>query len=66
MLCQECWVEEASVQFRYLWGGEVHEVGYCLACAQREPLSWLLAASIAVLSICSQTLSPNGASPRFK
>jgi len=43
MLCQKCWTEEARVHFCCVWGGETHEIGYCLACAQEEPLSWLLA-----------------------
>ena len=43
MLCRKCWMEEASVHFRCFSRGRVHEIAYCLACAQHEPLSWLLA-----------------------
>lgn len=43
MLCRKCWTQEASVHFRYVCGGEVHHIAYCLACAQDEPWSWLLA-----------------------
>lgn len=43
MLCRKCWSEEASVHFHTLYGGEFQHVGYCLACAQDDPWSWLLA-----------------------
>ena len=43
MLCRKCWTEEASVHFRYVCGGEAHDLSYCLACAQHEPWSWLFA-----------------------
>jgi len=43
MLCQKCWNEEARVHFCRVWGGEVHWLSTCLACAQDEPLSWVLA-----------------------
>jgi len=31
------------MHFRYLCGGETHHIAYCLACAQDEPWSWLVA-----------------------
>jgi len=43
MLCRKCWTEEASVHFHTLCGGEFQDVAYCLACAQDDPWSWLLA-----------------------
>ena len=43
MLCQKCWNEEARVHFCRVHGGEVHWLSYCLACAQDEPFSWVLA-----------------------
>jgi len=43
MLCRKCWTHDASVQFQYVYGGELHHIAYCLACAQDEPWSWLLA-----------------------
>lgn len=43
MLCRKCWTQDASVHFRYVCGGEVQELVYCLACAQDEAWSWLLA-----------------------
>jgi len=43
MLCRKCWTQDASVHFRTLCGGEAEHVAYCLACAQDELWSWLLA-----------------------
>jgi len=42
MLCQKCWKEEARVHFAAVGQYGLHETRYCLACAQAEPLSWLL------------------------
>ncbi|MFP4057103.1 MAG: hypothetical protein ACLF0G_09570 [Candidatus Brocadiia bacterium] len=43
MLCRSCWAQEARVHFLWATSREVHELALCLACAQDEPLSWLLA-----------------------
>ena len=42
MLCETCWKEEAKVHFTILDGQGTRQVNSCLACARREPLSWLL------------------------
>ncbi|HPD17249.1 MAG TPA: hypothetical protein PLE19_20120 [Planctomycetota bacterium] len=42
MLCQKCWQEEARVHFSLIGRNEAEELGYCLACAREEHLSWLL------------------------
>ena len=43
MLCQKCWSQPARVHFTTFGPGVSKRSSYCLACAQGERLSWLLA-----------------------
>lgn len=43
MLCEKFWKEEARVHFTVAAADGAQERAYCLSCAQREHLSWLLA-----------------------
>lgn len=43
MLCHKCWKHEARVHFTTFGPGVSRRRSYCLACAQGERLSWLLA-----------------------
>jgi hypothetical protein len=43
MLCRNCWSKEARVHFRRLGPDGDRSRNYCFACAQHEPLTWLLA-----------------------
>ena len=43
MLCPQCWKEEARIHFTSFGPEGVRKRSYCLACAQHQPLSWLLA-----------------------
>jgi len=43
MLCHKCWSHRARVHFTTFGPGVSRRTSYCLACAQDERLSWLLA-----------------------
>jgi len=43
MLCERCWGEDARIHFTYVTHGKTLEARHCLACAQHESMSWLLA-----------------------
>ena len=43
MLCNKCWLDAAAVRFASISDERSFESALCLACAQRHPLSWLLA-----------------------
>jgi hypothetical protein len=43
MLCERCWIEDTRVHFACLTRGQKLDVHLCLACAQDEAMSWLLA-----------------------
>ncbi len=58
MLCERCWGQDARIHFTYVTHGRVIEAHHCLACAQQEPMSWLLAWAYRLRAEGGSTLLP--------